>query len=221
MCRWLSTMKYFSPLCSYIGELPLAHRLEVEADVLSRVLGIGEHDDPVVEDDHAPVVGRHDLLEVVVAEIIPPECLGALCIVDLELADPIDANHRWHLLDGDVLLAAHDLGHDVADLVVHERDARAVGGGPVDGEATVGGAHRSRSFPSRLSSPSTSAKRARECSSDCSNRITFSPGCDQIGCSARPAAMERGVHSLSHPCIVARFCSPNVSSWASMPNRPR
>src|ERR1700684_1559665 len=127
MCRWLSTMKYFSPLCSNIGGPLLAHRLEVEADVLGRVLGVGEHDDLVVKDDHPAVMGRHDLLEVVVPEIIPPERLSALLVVDLEFPSAVDANHRRQLGDLDVALVAHHLRDDVADLVVHERDARSIG----------------------------------------------------------------------------------------------
>src|SRR5580698_7318897 len=37
---------------------------EVEPDVLGRVLGVREHDRPVVLVDHAAVVGRHVLLEL-------------------------------------------------------------------------------------------------------------------------------------------------------------
>jgi hypothetical protein len=58
-------------------DLSSLHRLEVEAEVLGRVLGVGDHDDLVVEHNHTPVMGRHDLLEVVVCEILPPERLGA------------------------------------------------------------------------------------------------------------------------------------------------
>src|SRR6476646_8386276 len=101
MCRWPSTMKYFSPFFSYILPSYLADGLQVEANVLRCVLGVGKHDDPVVEHDHATVVRRHDLLEVVVAEGVPAERFGALRIVDLELPDTIDADHRRQLFDGD------------------------------------------------------------------------------------------------------------------------
>src|SRR5450755_5202331 len=104
MWMWLSTMKYCLPSFSYIY-LPsyLAESLQVEADVLGRVLRVGEHDDLVVEHDHAPVVGRHDLLEIVVAEILPAQRFGALLVVDLELAGAVDADHGGQHLDGDVL----------------------------------------------------------------------------------------------------------------------
>jgi hypothetical protein len=32
---------------------------------------------------------RHDLLEIVVAEVVPPERLGAFLVVDLELASTV------------------------------------------------------------------------------------------------------------------------------------
>src|ERR1700741_481548 len=37
---------------------------QIEADVLRRLLRVGEHDGAVVEVDHAAVVGRHVLLEL-------------------------------------------------------------------------------------------------------------------------------------------------------------
>ena len=49
-------MKYFSPSFSYM-QLLLSTGLEVEADVLGRVLRVGEQHDPIVEDHHTPVVG--------------------------------------------------------------------------------------------------------------------------------------------------------------------
>src|SRR5450755_3776385 len=219
MWRWLSTMKYFSPFRSYITLLYLAARLQIEANVLRCILGVGEHDDLVVEHDHAPVVGRHDLLEIVVAEILPAQRFGALLVVDLELAGAVDADHGGQHLDGDVLLAAHDLSHHVADLIVHQGDAGAIGDRAVRLEAIV--SHQSSSFESMLKSERISSKRFCACSSDSSNRMTFSPGCDQIGCIARPASRLLGIHSFSQPFIVAWFSSPCCSSWASIPNSAR
>jgi hypothetical protein len=43
-------------------------------------------------------VGRHDLLEVVVAEIGPAERLGDLLVIEVELARAVDADHRRQLL---------------------------------------------------------------------------------------------------------------------------
>src|SRR3954453_23302475 len=81
-CRWLSTMKYFSPSFSYTSGLP--DHFEVEADVLGRVLGVREHQDPVVEHHHAAVVRRHDLLEVVLPEVGPAEGVGDLLEVEVD-----------------------------------------------------------------------------------------------------------------------------------------
>src|SRR5450755_4219051 len=132
MWMWLSTMKYCLPSFSYIY-LPsyLAEGLQVEADVLGRVLRVGEHDDLVVEHDHAAVVSRHDLLEIVVAEVFPTEGLGALLVADFELPAAVDADHGGQLFDRDSLLAAHHLGDDVADLIVHQCDPSAIGGAAV------------------------------------------------------------------------------------------
>src|SRR3954453_8277087 len=65
-CRWESKMKYFSPSFSYM-QLLLLNGLEVEVDVLGGVLRVGEQQHAVVEDNHTPVMRRHDLFEVVAA----------------------------------------------------------------------------------------------------------------------------------------------------------
>src|ERR1700737_4266686 len=70
-------------LLVHICLLCLAESLQVEADVLRCVLGVGEHDDAIVEHSHPPVMGGHDLLEIVIAEVLPAQCLGALVVVDL------------------------------------------------------------------------------------------------------------------------------------------
>jgi hypothetical protein len=71
-------------------------------------------------------VGAHDLLEVVVAEVVPAERLGDLLVVEVDLVSAVDADHRGQVGDGHAVLAAHDVGDHVADLVVHQRDARHV-----------------------------------------------------------------------------------------------
>src|ERR1700761_5571942 len=86
---WPSTMKYRSPLCSYMA---LLDRPQVEADVLGRVLRVREQQDAVVEHDHPAVVRRHDLLEVVVAEVVPAQCLGDLGEVEFDLVLAAEAD---------------------------------------------------------------------------------------------------------------------------------
>src|SRR5882757_4239615 len=107
MCE--STMKYCSPSFSYMVPSPRLEGLEVEAEVLGRVLRIGEEQDAVVEYDHAAVVRRHDLLEVVLAELVPAQGLGDLGEVEIDLAFAVDADHRRQVLDGDAGLAVHHL----------------------------------------------------------------------------------------------------------------
>ena len=121
--------------------------------------GLANSNDAIVEDNHTPVVGAHDLFEVVVAEVLPAERLRDLLVVEVDLVDAVDADHRGQLGDRDVLLAAHHVGDDVADLVVHQRHA-----GPVGGRAdpTVNCAHAVTSFGvSRPRSPSRLLEAAR------------------------------------------------------------
>src|SRR5690242_269015 len=131
-----STTKYLRPFFSYIPllSLRLLDRPQVEADVLGRVLGVGEQERPLVEVNHTPVVGAHDLLEVVLSEVGPAEGVRDLLVVEVDLADAVDADHGRELGDRDPLLLAHHAGDHVADLVVHERHARLVRRGAVDGE---------------------------------------------------------------------------------------
>src|SRR3954452_22167816 len=187
-CRWLSMTKYFSPSFSYMSSL-LLDRLKVEPDVLRRVLRVREQRDPIVEDNHTPVVRGHDLLEVVVAEVVPAERLGDLLVVEVDAVGAVHADHRRQLGHPHAVLAAHDLGDDVADLVVHERDARHVRRRAVGDE--LGHAVTSLGA-SRPISPSRVSIRARERSKESSKRITLSDSCDQIGCIVRPAATALG-----------------------------
>src|SRR5262249_14095016 len=167
--RWLSKMKYFSPFFSYMQDLLLDWR-EVEVDVLGRVLGVRELQHAIVENDHTPVMGRHDLLEVVVAEVVPPEGLGHLGVVEVDLVHPVDADHRRQLGHGHVVLAAHDVRDDVPDLVVHQRDAGHVRRRAVLREL----GHAATSGASSPMSPSRPPKRSRERSKESSKRTTFS-----------------------------------------------
>src|SRR5215208_1582762 len=213
-------MKYRSPSCSYMSCL-LRDRFEVEVDVLGGVLGVGEHEHAIVEHDHAAVVRRHDLLEVVVAEVLPAEGLGDLRVVEVELLAAVDADHRRQLLDRHALLAAHDVGDHVAHLVVHQRHARPVGRGAIDLER-IRCAHVHASLGvSRPMSDSRSSKRWVQRSRESSNRTAFSAGWDQTGCSLRAAATLTGVHSASHLAMTALLDSPCSSSRASMPNSAR
>src|SRR5215210_1831372 len=221
-CVWPSTMKYCSPSFSYIG-VPsprwLLHRLEVEADVLGGVLRVGEQQHSVVEDDHTPIVGAHDLLEVIVAEVVPAQRLRDLLVVEVDLVRAVDPDHRRQVGDRDALLGAHDVCDDVADLVVHQRDARHVRRAAIRGtEAT----HALTSFG--VSSPISSAmtcRRPRERSRESSKRTTFSETCDQMGWSWRAALIAAGAHSSNQPCMIVPFCVPLLSSLASIRNRAR
>src|SRR4051812_32133130 len=103
-CVCPSTTKYCSPSFSYIcspSPRGLLDRLQVEPDVLGGVLRVGEQQHSVVEDDHTPIVGAHDLLEVVVAEVVPAQRLGDLLVVEVDLVHAVDADHRRQLRDGD------------------------------------------------------------------------------------------------------------------------
>src|SRR3954451_10634860 len=83
--------------------------LEVEADVLGGVLGIGEHDRAVVLVDHAAVVGRHALLEVGGAErpLLLAERLGELVVEEVHPGVGVDADHRRQVGHRDAGLVAH------------------------------------------------------------------------------------------------------------------
>src|ERR1700730_6069825 len=122
---WESTTKYFSPFFSYTATpvrasaggpdrlLPAAAALvrpggEVEAEVLSRVLRVGDHDRPVVKVDHPAVVRRHVLLELGGVEVarILAEGLGDLVVDDLHPADRVDPDHRRERQERDIGLGA-------------------------------------------------------------------------------------------------------------------
>src|SRR3954469_4948844 len=189
---WPSTTKYLRPFFSYIPllSLRLLDRLKVEADVLGRVLRVGEQQRPVVEVNHTPVVGAHDLLEVVLSEVGPAEGVRDLLVVEVDLADAVDADHGGQLHDGDAILVAHDAGHHVADLVVHQRDARLVRRGAVRSKRR----HAEASFGvSSPRSPTRPSKRTRERSKESSKRTTFSDSWDQMGWSRRAASTALGV----------------------------
>src|SRR3954453_24138331 len=97
-----STTKYWRPSFSYM-QLLLLDRLEVEVDVLGCVLRVGEQQHAIVEHHHTPVVGAHDLLEVVVAEVVPAERFRDLLVVEVDLVHAVNTDHGRQLRDGHIL----------------------------------------------------------------------------------------------------------------------
>src|SRR6476661_9647462 len=225
---WLSTTKYFSPSFSYMcpprgspwmrggGSRLLLEGRQVEADVLRGVLGIGEHDRPVVLVDHPAVVRRHVLLELrgVVVALLLSQGLGDLVVVEVHPVDAVDADHRGQPGDGDALLGAHHLGDDGTHLVVHQGDAALVRGGVVGLERTLGGrvrrlgrlvaTHWVSSFGmSRPRSARMPLNRLLARSRPSSNRGGLASGCDQIGCSSRAAVRHLGTQFESQPAMMS------------------
>ena len=119
-------MGNFSPFAAWYLLRP---RHQVEADELGRVLGVGEHDGPVVLVDHPAVVRGHVLLELRGVEPagLLARRLGDLVVERIHPADRVDAHHGRQRGHGHVRLGRHDLRDDLADLVVHQRDAAHVG----------------------------------------------------------------------------------------------
>src|SRR5487761_1477302 len=212
---WLSTMKYFSPFFSYKECLLLSPRGQVEADVLGGVLGVGEHDRPVVLVDHAAVVRGHVLLELggVEEAWLLAECLGDLVVDDVHPAGRVDPDHGRQVPHGHVRQGGHDPRHDGADLVVHQREAALVGCRAVRLERRLGGlerCHWASSFgTSRCRSPAMPANRLLAASRPSSKRGGLASGCDHRGCSARAAWMARGTQVASQPDRSALLWSAN------------
>src|SRR6266550_8833426 len=103
---WLSTTKYFSPSFSYTtppqrgrtggaGGLP-GLGPQVEPEVLGRVLRVGDHDGPVIQVDHAAVVGGHVLLELRRVEVagLLAEGFGDLVVDHVHTPERVDPDHR-------------------------------------------------------------------------------------------------------------------------------
>src|SRR4051794_1678559 len=90
---WVSTTKYFSPSLSYT--LSPRSRREVEAEPPGRVLGVGEHDRPVVLVDHRAVPGGPGLLELrrVYAAGVLAERLGDLVVADVHAVHHVHPDH--------------------------------------------------------------------------------------------------------------------------------
>src|SRR3954471_3623843 len=199
-------------------------RAEVEAQVLGRVLGVGEHDRPVVLVHHPAVVGRHALLEVGRGERtrLLAERLGELVVDEVRPVLAVDADHRRQVGDPDAGLVLHDLGDDVPHLVVHQRDAGAVRGGLVD-RAELGrsrGGHWASSLGvSRPRSVTIPAKRFLARSRESSKRGGRASGCDHSGCSVRAAPSARGTQAASHCCISCLLWSANSRSVTSGPKQ--
>src|SRR6202034_1956922 len=106
-------MKYFSPSLVYTSASS-ARRGEVEAEVLGGVLGVGEHDGPVVLVDHPAIVGGHVLLEVgrVEPALFLAGGLGELVVDKVHPSDRVAPYHRRQVSHLDVVLPGHDLGDD-------------------------------------------------------------------------------------------------------------
>src|SRR5882757_661131 len=218
-----STTKYFTPSLTYTlpptGSSGAGHEIEVE--VFGGVLGIGEHDGPVVLVDHAPVVGGHALLEL--GRVEPTLFLAGglvdLAVHEVHAADRVDPDHRVQRQHGDVALGGHHLGHDRADLVVHQGEAAHVGRGVVLLVRALGRLEHSH-WPSSFGGVSSRSDRialnrllAR--SRPSSKRGGLASGCDHSGCSVRAAWMQRGTQVSSHCCISLRFSAPNCLSVTS------
>src|ERR1039458_1974996 len=74
----------------------LSSRWIMRAGASTRVLGVGEHDRPVVQVDHAAVVRGHVLLElrgVVVTRLLAKR-LGDVVVVEVHPAGCVDPDHR-------------------------------------------------------------------------------------------------------------------------------
>src|SRR3984885_15909785 len=71
---------------------PLGPGYQVEPDELGRVLGVGEHDRPVVLVDHPAVVGGHVLLELPCPDPagLLARGLGDLVVDEVHPADRVD-----------------------------------------------------------------------------------------------------------------------------------
>src|SRR5258708_15624148 len=221
-----STMKYFSPffsymMCSVIGGLGSeVDGLQVEADVLRRVLGVGEQHGVVVEVHHPPVVGGHDLLEVVQVEL-GAERVGNLVKIEGKDVVPVHADHRRELGDRDVGFARHDLRDDVAVLVVHQGDAAHVRR-PDRGAELHFRTHQESSLGwSRSRSDNTLRSPALAASKDAENGTVRSWGCDQIGCSSCAAAMLSSTHLASQRESSSRLWSRCSGSLVSIANSAR
>src|SRR5687768_12414030 len=145
-CMWVSTTKYFSPSFSYISFLLSSvcpspsdrvalvggPRRQVESEKVRRVLGIGEHDRPVVLVDHAAVVGGHVLLELgVVERALLAEGFVDLGVDDVHAIRRIDSDHRGEVHHGDVRLGLHHLCNNRPHLVVHQSEPAPVRRGVV------------------------------------------------------------------------------------------
>ena len=184
---------------------------QVEAEVLGRVLGIGEQDRPVVGVDHPAVVRRHVLLELGLVEVagLLAERLGDLVVDDVHPADRVDPDHRRQRRHGHVVLVTHHLGDDRADLVVHQREAAPVGRGAVGLERALVDClergHCANSFgSSRPSEARMPLNRLLTRSRPSSNRGGFASGCDHSGCSVR-AALERARGPVRQPVLHDRL----------------
>src|SRR5680860_824935 len=140
---WLSTTKYLFPSFSYTcppqGE-PwmdcaglLGERLEVEAEVVGGVLGVREHERPVVLVDHPSVMRRHVLLELrrIEVALLLTERLGDVVVDEFNPVAGVHPDHRRQVRHLHTRLLPHYFGDDATDSVVHQRETPLVGRGAV------------------------------------------------------------------------------------------
>src|SRR5215470_19612009 len=235
---WPSTTKYFSPFFSYTpppgsyvaGRVQYLTYLlrrcgrQVKAQIVGGVLRVGDEDRPVVRVDHPAVVSGHVLLELGLVEVagILAQSLGDLVVDDVHPPDRVDADHRWQRHHPHVRLGGHDLRHDLAYLIVHQREPAPAGCGAVGLKRALGGlerGHWASSFgTSRLSADRIPANRLLAASMPSSKRGGLASGCDHSGCSVRPAAIARGVHTDSHSRRILLLWSANSRSLVSSSN---
>src|SRR5882757_1210765 len=169
---------------------------------------------------HPPVMGGHDLLEVVQVEL-GAECIGDLAEIEGKDVVPVHADHRRELGDRDVGFARHHFGDDVAVLVVHQGDAAHVRR-PDRGAELHFRTHQEISLGwSRSRSDNTLRSPALAASKDSANGTVRSWGCDQIGWSSRTAAMLSGTHLSSQRDSTSRLWSRCCGSAVSMLNIAR
>src|SRR5215472_9669263 len=162
---------------------------QVKAQIVGGVLRVGDEDSPVVGVDHPAVVRGHVLLELGLVEVagILAEGLGDLVVDDVHPPDRVDADHRWQRHHPHVRLGGHHLRHDLAYLVVHQREPAPAGCGAVGLERALGGlerGHWASSFgTSRLSADRIPANRLLAASRPSSKRGGLASGCDHSGWS--------------------------------------
>src|SRR5947208_1068107 len=94
-----------------------------------------------------PVIFSRITLRTFGPSLLLAEGLGELVVDEVHPGVGVDADHRGQVGDGHARLVLHDGGDDLPDLVVHQRDAGAVGRRLVD-RAESGGSRGGHWFSS-------------------------------------------------------------------------